>query len=393
MKKTIIYLNLALIVVIAACSPRAKVTSSQSLKDTGKLAEALATIEEAIDPNQENAEKTLEWPRTWEVRGDIYQAIYQSKDKKVKALAEDPLTEALESYKKALELDETGKFANSLKVKLTLLTNDLTNQAVEAFNEEDYNKALRSFEQILDVQEVDVVKQDNPEVVDTVIIFNAGLAAYNAENYDKAIKYYTEAAEYGYNEARTYNLISSAYLLKKDTLGAVQALQSGFEKYPENNDILRSMIQVYLDLDRTDDAMKYLELAIKQDPKNPMFYFAQGTLFEKMENYDRAIDSYEKSIEADDSFFNAYYNLGALYYNEGVKQIDVANSVPTSNNEQYAKELAKADEWFEKALPYMEKCHELNPEDTSTMESLKNLYYRLKDMDNYNLMLEKLGQN
>lgn len=393
MKKKIIYLNLALIVVLASCSPRAKVSSSQSLKDTGKLAEALATIEEAIDPNQEKAEKTLEWPRTWEVRGDIYQSIYQSKDKKVKALAEDPLTEALESYKKALELDESGKFDNSVKVKLTLLTNDLTNQAVEAFNEENYNKALKSFEQILDVQDIDVVKQDNPGVVDTVIIFNAGLAAYNAENYDKAIKYYTEAAEHGYNEARTYNLISSAYQLKKDTLGAVQALQKGFEKYPENSDILRSMIQLYLDLDRTEDAMKYLELAIKQDPNNPMFYFAQGTLFEKLEDYDKAIDSYEKSIEADDTFFNAYYNLGAVYYNEGVKQIDVANSIPTSNNEQYAKELAKADEWFKKALPYMEKCHELNPEDNSTMESLKNLYYRLKDMDNYNKMLEKLGQN
>ncbi|MDD4227539.1 MAG: hypothetical protein PHU98_14265, partial [Mariniphaga sp.] len=97
MKKNIIFLNLALIIILASCSPRAKVTSSQSLKDTGKLEQALATIEEAVDPNQEKAEKTLSWPRTWEVRGDIYQSIYQSEDNKVKALAEDPLTEAFNS--------------------------------------------------------------------------------------------------------------------------------------------------------------------------------------------------------------------------------------------------------------------------------------------------------
>ena len=393
MKKTIILLNLAVVILLAACSPRAKVTSSQNLKDTGKLEEALITINEAIDPTAEKAEKTLEWPRTWEVRGEVYQAVFQSEDANVKKLADDPLTEALNSYKKALELDEGGKFANSIKVKLTLLTNDLTNQAVEAFNVEDYPRALRSFEQILDVQEIDVIKQDNPGVVDTVIIFNAGLAAYNAENYDKAIEYYKEAAKYGYNEARTYSLIANAYQLKKDTLGALEALQEGFEKYPEDNTVLTSMIQIYLDMDKTEDAMKYLDMAIRQDPNNPTFHFAQGTLYEKMENTDKAIEAYDNAIEADDEFFNAYYNMGALYYNRGVQQIEVANAVPTSDNATYEVELKKADIWFQKALPYMERCHELNPEDNMTMESLKNLYYRLKDMDNYNKMLEKLGQS
>jgi len=393
MKKTIFLLNLAVVILLAACSPRAKVTSSQNLKDTGKLEEALTTINEAVDPSAENAEKTLEWPRTWEVRGEIYQAVFQSEDANVKQLSNDPLTEALNSYKKALELDNDGKFANSIKAKLTLLTNDLTNQAVEAFNVEDYPKALRSFEQILDVQEIDVIKQDNPGVVDTVIIFNAGLAAYNAENYDKAIEYYREAAKYGYNEARTYSLIANAYQLKKDTLGALDALQEGFEKYPEDNTVLTSMIQIYLDMDKTEDAMKYLDMAIRQDPNNPTFHFAQGTLHEKMQNADKAIESYDNAIAADSEFFNAYYNMGALYYNKGVQQIEVANAVPTSDNATYEIELKKADEWFQKALPYMEKCHELNPQDNMTMESLKNLYYRLKDMDNYNKMLEKLGQS
>jgi hypothetical protein len=54
--------------------------------------------------------------------------------------------------------------------------------------------------------------------------------------------------------------------------------------------------------------------------------------------------------------------------------------------------LKKADEWFKKALPYMERCYELRPDDRMTKESLKNLYYRLKDMENYNKMLEELGQ-
>lgn len=392
MKKLMILMVLVSI-GFSGCGQKGLVTKSQNLKDTGKLEEALQNINQAVDPSHDKADKTIGWPRTWEVRGEVYQAVFQSEDEAVKNLSEDPLTEALNSYKKALELDDKGRFDNSVKVKLTLLTNDLTNQAVQAFNDENYPKALQSFEQILDIQNIDIIKQDNPEVVDTVIIFNAGLAAYNAENYDKAIEYYKEAAKHGYNEARTYSLIANAYQLKKDTLGALSALQEGFEKYPEDNTVLTSMIQIYLDLDKTEDAMKYLDMAIQQDPGNATFYFAQGTLYEKVKNEDKAIEAYEKAIENDETFFNAYYNLGALYYNKGVQQIEVANAVPTSDNAAYEVELKKADKWFKEALPFMEKCHELKPDDNMTMESLKNLYYRLKDMENYNKMLEKLGQS
>lgn len=393
MKKTIILLNLAILIVLAACSPRTKVTSSQNLKDTGKLKEALETINDAIDPSNEDAEKTINWPRTWEVRGEIYQSIYQSEDQEVKELVVSPLSEALDSYQKALKLDEEGKFENSVKVKLTLLTNDFTNQAVEAFEEQNYEKALESFESILEINEIDVIKQDNPDLVDTVIIFNAGLAAYNSEDYDKAIDYYGEAAEHGYGGARTYSLMANAYQLKGDTVGALEVLQEGFEEHPEDNNVLTSMIQIYLDLKKTEEAMSYLDLAIKQDPENATYYFAKGTLHETMEQEEEAIEAYENAIERKSDYFDANYNIGALYYNKGVQQIQVANDIPTSQNERYEEELAKADKWFKQALPYMEKCYELKPDDNMTMESLKNLYYRLQMMDKYNEMLEKLGQS
>jgi len=391
MKKSIILLAFVF-AVSGVFAQKGKVSSAQNYKDTGKLDKALEAIEETVDPSNEKSEKTIDWPKTWEVRGEIYQAIFQSQDPNFKQLAEDPLTTALQSYKKALELDDNERSANSVKIKLTLLTNDLTNQAVEAFNNNDYETALRSFEQILEIQDIDIVKADNPDAVDTVILFNTGLAAYNAKDFDKAIKYYKEAAKYGYNGARTYSLIADTYLQKQDTTNAIKTAQEGFEKYPEDNGVLTSMIDLYLKTGQKQQAMKYLEMAIQQDPKNVTYHFAQGTLYESFGEEDNAIKSYEKAIEIDPTFFNAYYNLGALYYNKGVKQIEVANAVPANENEKYEAELKKADQWFEKALPYMEKCNELQPDDISTLESLKNLYYRMKDMDKYNAVLEKLGQ-
>jgi tetratricopeptide (TPR) repeat protein len=391
MKKTIILLALVL-TVSATFAQKGKVTSAQNFKDTGKLDKAFEAIEEAIDPTNEKAEKSIPWPKTWEVRGDVYQAIAASKDANIKALSDDPLSVALESYKKALELDEADKFGKSIKIKLTLLTNDLTNQAVEAFQAEDFDKALKSFEQILDIQEIDIVKQDNPDAIDTVIIFNSGLAAYNAKNYEKAVKYYSEAAKHGYNGARTYGLVSESYMLMQDTVGALKAVQEGFEKYPTDNTVLTSMIDLYLKLDKTEEAMKYLNMAIEQDPNNVTYYFAQGTLYERFGEEENAVGSYTNAIKIDPTFFNAYYNLGALYYNKGVKQIEFANSVPANDNAKYEAELKKADVWFEKSLPFMEKCEEINGDDAMTLESLKNLYYRMKQMDKYNAILEKLGQ-
>ena len=389
MKKTIIMLAL-LVAFSSAFAQKGKVTTAQSLKDAGKIAEAYAAIEEAIDASNPKSEKSLPWPKTWEVRGEILQAIGQSPDENVKKLSSDPLTEALNSYKKALELDTKGSNEKSVKIKLTLLTNDLTNQAVNAFQVEDYNKALTSFEQIMEINNMPVVKSDNPDAVDTVIIFNAALAAYNAENYKKAIDYYKESAKYGYNGAKTYSLIGASYQMLKDTTSALEALKEGYAKYPEDNAVLESMIQIYMDLDKTGEAMEYLEKAIAQDPTKPRYYFAQGSLYEKMGNEQKAIETYKKTMEIDPTFFNAYYNLGALYYNKGVQQVEVANAVPPNEKAKYDAEVKKADEWFAQALPYMEKCNELQSDDKMVLESLKNLYYRLQDMDKYNAVLDKL---
>ena len=50
------------------------------------------------------------------MRGDIYQAVYKSDNKQAKQMVQNPLTEALQSYKKALQLDEKDKYSKNIKV-------------------------------------------------------------------------------------------------------------------------------------------------------------------------------------------------------------------------------------------------------------------------------------
>lgn len=392
MKRTTILLVL-LFAGTCIFAQKGKVSSALSYKESGKLDKAVESIEETIDVNNPKSDNSISWPRTWEVRGEIYQAIFQTKDEAYKKLNADPLTVAFESYLKALELDDKDRFSNSVKIKLTLLIGDLTNQAVAGFNEENYEVALKSFEQILAIEDTPIYKGEDSTSVDTVIIFNAGLAAYNAQKYDKAIEYYKKAAEYKYNGAKTYSLISSSYKQIGDTVNALNILKEGLKEYSSNGAILVEVINIYLDANKVDDAMKYLEIAISQDPTNASYYFAQGTLFDKLQKIDEAANCYMKAIEYKDDYFDAYYNLGALYYNKGVKQVDVANAIPSNQPDKYEEEKEKADIEFKKAIPYMEKAHEINPTDKFTLESLKTLYYRLKMLDKHAEILEKIKNN
>lgn len=388
--RTLSLLIIFLLSVTTLFAQKGKVTSALGNKEAGKLDKAIAAIEEAVDATNPKTESSINWPRTWEVRGEIYQAVFQSKDESTKKLHADPLAEAFNSYQKAIELDTKNRFSNSVKIKLQLLVHDLTTQAERAFNAQNYDGALASFEQILAIEDIPVFKSESPDQVDTVIIYNAALTAYNAGKFDKAIEYFKKAASYKYNGAQTFERLSDSYLSKKDTVGALEAMQQGLKEYPGNNAILVQLINIYEKGNRLEEAMKYLNLAISKEPNNESFYLFQGILFDRMNNPEEAIKSYQKAIELKSNNFDALFNLGVVYYNLGVKQIDVANSVPSNQTEKYETEKAKADLEFKKALPYLEKAHELKAEDRSLLEALKNVYYRIQMLDKYEAMIETL---
>ena len=388
--RTLSLLIIFLLSVTTLFAQKGKVTSALSYKEAGKLDKAIAAIEEAIDAANPKTESSINWPRTWEVRGEIYQAVFQSKDENYKKLHADPLAEAFKSYLKAIELDTKNKFSSSVRIKLQLLIHDLTSQAETAFNTQNYDVALASFEQILAIEDAPVYKAESPNLVDTVIIYNAALTAYSAKKFDKAIGYYKIAAKYKYNGAQTYERLSESYLSKKDTTGALEIMQQGLKDYPGNSTILVQLINIYEKANRLNEAMKYLDMAISKEPNNESFYLFRGILLDRMNNSEEAIKSYLKAIELKPGNFDAFFNLGIVYYNLGVIQIDVANSVPSNQPEKYEAEKVKADLEFKKALPYLEKAHEIKTEDRSLLEALKNVYYRLQLLDKYEAMIESL---
>ena len=280
-----------------------------------------------------------------------------------------------------MALDLNNKFSKSIKVNLTLLINDLQKEAITDYNDSAYVDAVKKFEQILEIYEMSVFHSDD-SFIDTAIIYNCGLAALNAEQFGKAIKYFKQTSQLGYNPEASYIWSAKAYKNKKDSLNALETLKEGFSIYQNDVGIMNELIQILLELDSRDEAIKYLDIAIKNSP-DVNYYLIKGDLCKKNGDDENAINFYEEALAIKPENIMALYNLGVIYYNRGVKQVELAGKVPINDEAAYQKEIDKSRIWWGKSLPYIEKCHHLDPSDVTIIETLKTLYLRLRMMEKY----------
>ena len=262
---------------------KGKVTQAQSYFTAGKLDQAKKMIDEAIQH-----EACINFDKAHFVKGQIYQAIFESQVPEYKSLSADALDIAWKAFQKVIELDVKKKYEKKLATQYRNLIIDFTNQAVENYNAERFPEALASFKQVLELEHSPIVTQGQSAKVDTAVIFNAAVAAQRAGNLDDAEKFYKETLKYDYEAARTYAMLSKVLKDQGKEEEAVTYLHKGYELYPDDSYMLVELINYYLLGGEPEKAEVYLDAAIKQDPKNASFYRAKGTLYEKMEQPEKA---------------------------------------------------------------------------------------------------------
>ena len=349
---------------ITGYAQRAQVQSAYSYLKYEQLDKAKESIDLAV-----NNENTMNYDKAWYYRGLIYQALY--KNEKFSNLSNDPLNEALRSYNKALELNPKFEYADDIAEKKKILAQQFADMGYVNYNLKNFASALTAYEGVVSIM---------PN--DTSSYFNAALCAERAGNTAKAKQYYNKLDEMQYKDAKMYHSYAQLYLTEGDTTKAIEILSRGLSRFPEEKSILITQTNIYISSGKTAEALGAINKAIEKDPTNANLYFAKGTLVEKTDkNKDAAITAYKKAIELKADYFDAYYNLGALFFNEGAHLANEANNI--KDNNQYAKAKTVFEAKFKEAKPYLEKAWELNPKDQSTMVSLKQLYATLNDTVNY----------
>ena len=378
-KKTSLFAA-ALLVSVAVFGQKSKRTSANNYLQYGELDNA----KEAIDPTITH-EKTMNEAKTWFFRGQIYQAIYETKEEKYKSLSDNPLQVAFESFLKCKELDDKNYHTDMVLQYLDIEGKQFINEGITRYNAKDYAGALEAFENTLKAAAIPEIQR-----TDSLAIYYSGACAEQTGDLEKAEKYYRQAMAIGYKAEAALVRMQNMYTAAGQDDKAFEILKEGRKLFPNNQALITSEVNVYLGKDQHAEAMKALELALKGEPDNASLHFAYGFVNDRLaakeieanpkgnEAYNGYIDaakkSYAKSVELDGSNFDAVYNLGALYFNQAVKMNEVANMIDDTKKFEAARD--EADKVFEQALPILEKAYAIQPDDKGVLISLKQLYYR-----------------
>ncbi|HKR04223.1 MAG TPA: tetratricopeptide repeat protein, partial [Bacteroidia bacterium] len=352
MKKLKILL-LALIYVGVANAQKAKIQVAVNYLKYDELDKAKTAIDEAAANTQSTGME-----KTWYYRGLIYQQMY--KHEKFGNLDPQPLQKSYEYYTKSLELNPTSEYAEDILKRKVEIANRIFGMGVEQFNAKNYPAALESFEFVLKI---------SPN--DTLSTLNAAYSAERSGNNEKAKQYYNRLIEIKYNEPKIYIFLSKIYKAEKDSSKCLAIVQMGRQRFPADNALAIEEVNFYLGSGKSKEALEPLNIAISKDDKNPELYFARGSIYDKLGDTDRARIDYQKTIDLKPDYFDAYYNMGAMYFNEAADLANKANNIPAGKTKEKEEAKAKAEAKFKEAQPFLEKAYELNPTDQSTLLSLK----------------------
>ena len=333
------------------------------------LLSAIGYIDEAAaNPETKESVKTLYY------KGKIYLAAsmigMMDKDERfAKYATEQVAMEGITSLKTAYKLDDKARYRDDIKMMAVMTREQAIREGVNKFQSEDYETAMSMFE--TSAMMYDVIGQ-----TDSLAIYNMALAADRSKNFEKAFEYYDKAAQIGYNVPVSYTLATLALREQKKNTEALEYVKKARTKFPNDKDLILQMVNISLDAGDNETAEKSLEEAIAKDPRNPQLWVAVGMVYEQLGKSEQAEKALLKGVELDPKSENGNYSLGAHYVNLAAAQFEEASKMKL-NDPNYEGLKAQSAANYEKAIPFLEKTLEINPNNVEVLNTLFRLYRQL----------------
>lgn len=386
--KRLLLACIAVIAVTSAFGQRGKVTAASAFIDNGDLTAAKQRIDDAmLDPTSKD------WPKTYIVAARL------ATEEFTKNKSNEDIIKAADYYLKAIELDQKGdikgkgigKYANEIKMNITMFVPTLQNTGIEAFNAENFVFSMNAFERVANLNSSIIFQTPGkPEVVDSVFIYYTALSALRSSNWGKAEDYFKKSIDLKYGEGDAILLLHEVYTTSGDSSKIDSNLKKGIELFPKDERIIMQLINYYLSTKQNNEALEYLNAAINKDPSNFSYLFVRGFLFENNNDLEKAEAEYLKAIELKPDYYEPLISLGVIYYNRGAELTRVAQDY--KDMKQYNAAIAQSIVHFKESLPYVERADAAKPNEEHVLETLKSIYYRLEMMDKYNEVSNKLNE-
>lgn len=397
----------------------------------------LLKAKENIDLATEN-EETKKQAKTFAYRLRIYTYLFaenlKAEDKKLALTVADKnermqiaygnvsileFEEAYKSIAKVKELDSKmfeklgkGESNTEEEGKLYLAIMQLqvyqSNLATGRYKAKKYDEAADFFESLA------ISNFNTSGKKDTSNFYNACIAAQKSKNQTKMFDYNKKMIDLNIASPYNFQTVYDVKLSQKDTTGAIEYLKMGRNIFPNDVYLMNRETEIYLQRGQQEKALTNLQTAIGKEPNNAQLQLVMGNVYDNLANpkgksgkdtikpaeYDnlvtKAAEHYQKAIDLkpsnQESYFNALYNLGALYNNYGgnLYSKSMAKVTITELAKKQKEYEAKSGEYYKKAIPYLEQALVIKPSDRATMSALRKLYFLTGNEAKGKEMSEKL---
>lgn len=420
MKKVSIIL-MAMLLSISACQAQKKAVSAAKNKAMNTENPDFSGAREAIAPALTN-EETMNDANTWYVAGLIgykenewmmvQTQLGKQVDEKKKGEA---LMESYNYWMKAIEMtyqptyDKKGNPKYDTKTRKQITDKLLEYYKVQEFvkygiylnEQKDFKGAFDAFEIHLGIPKLECMQdakyqKEMPTNDETYkqYTYYAGLFAVQSEQHEKAVAIFETMKDGDYEAITVNQFLYQEYVTLKDTANFVRVLQDAIQKFPSEPWFLQNLINYYIFSGQKPLAIDYLNQAINREPNVAQYHHIKGNLLEDAKEYDAALVEFDKALELDPKLADAAAGKGRVYYNQAVKMNEEAAYI--NDNKQYKQALEEMNAMFKRSLPFFEQAHELEPNNTDYMRTLKTLYYRFQESDpamkaKYDAIVEELG--
>lgn len=310
----------------------------------------LNTVKNAVDEMIVHDE-TKALPKTWTYYGLVYQSILA--DEKYASKYPDAADNAAKGFKTASELDVKKNFKDRIETGLRASNIASNNKAIKLYGEKNYADAARYFRQSLEIREVQN-KYTGKSVIDTQTLYSAGLSSYYAKQNEEAIKQFARLDELNANMPAIYSFLYELNL-PLDKPKAIAYLDKGLRRFPSNNDLMITQINMAINEGKLSEMKSKLEDLLAKDPQNESI----------------------KKVMA-----QVHYNEGADIYNKAMEKTKQMND--TNDNNLYEKLKKERDEMLNTSIPVFEKALQYSPKDASTLTALKEIFAKLGNFEKSN---------
>ncbi len=340
---------------------------------------------EAIDLASKHS-STASDARTWYLKGFVLKELYHSNPDN----PTDYRKQSLQAVTKCKELDKDQQFKEDCESITSFIYTSYFNDAIQKLNEGNFAAAISILQPFT---------ADNSSAFHAESLYYSGYASLMQGQASQADVFFQQALQAGYQDPLIYDHLANSYV-KQNPEKALATVKQGRSLFPENKELHVTEVNILLALQKYAEAEISVENYLSKHPDDVEVMLVAGTIYEKLfqQSPDRKEEYllkrkniYLQVLAQDADNVLANYNMGITLYNQAVVLINQQTDIYNVDLLAFDSIIEQCTGLFREALPYINKAHQLMPDNVNTLKALEGIYYNLNDREKFVQVREKLN--